>query len=51
MDELLSGWPNLPPSQIVTLDAHRQHIEYTPFLAEDRTSIFGGQPPAQKPRP
>jgi hypothetical protein len=34
------GWPNLPPSQIVTLDAHRQHIGYTPFLAEDRTSIF-----------
>lgn len=38
------GWPNLPPSQTVTLDAHRQHIEYTPFLAEDRTSISDAGP-------
>ena len=34
------GWPDLLANETVTLDAHRQHIELTPFLAEDRTSVF-----------
>jgi hypothetical protein len=38
------GWPDLPSGQTVTLDAHRQHVESTPFLAEDRTSIFDVDP-------
>jgi hypothetical protein len=38
------GWPKLPPYQTVTLDAHRQHIEFTPFLTENRTSMFDVDP-------
>ena len=28
------GWPDLLANETVTLDAHRQHIEFTPFLAQ-----------------
>ena len=38
------GWPDLLANETVTLDAHRQHIEFTPFLAEDRTSVFDVDP-------
>jgi hypothetical protein len=38
------GWPELPSSQTVALDAHRQHIEYSPFLAVDQTSVFDVDP-------
>jgi hypothetical protein len=38
------GWPDLLANETVTLDAHRQHIEYTPYLAEDRTSVFDVDP-------
>ena len=37
------GWPVLA-NETVTLDAHREHIEFTPFLAEDRTSVFDVDP-------
>jgi hypothetical protein len=38
------GWADPPSGQTATLDAHRQHIEYTPLLAEDRTSVFDVDP-------
>ena len=38
------GWPELLSYQTVTLDAHRQHIEFTPVLAENRTSVFDIDP-------
>jgi hypothetical protein len=38
------GWPDLLTNKTVWLDAHRQHIEYTPFLAEDRTSVLDVDP-------
>ena len=33
------GWPDLPSGQTVTLDAHRQHVESTPFLAGLRALV------------
>ena len=38
------GWREVLTSETVTLDAHRQHIEYTPFLAAGRTSVFDVDP-------
>jgi hypothetical protein len=40
MDELLSAVLDAH----VTLDAHRQRIEYTQFLGKDRTSVFDVDP-------
>ena len=38
------GWPDVLTNKTVTLDAHREHIEYTPFLAQDRISVLDVDP-------
>ena len=34
------GWPEVYAGQTVTIDPHREHIEFTPFSAPDRTSVL-----------
>ena len=38
------GWPDVYRDQTVTLDAHREHITFTPFTAPDRTSVLDVDP-------
>src|SRR5258708_32135051 len=38
------GWPDFLANETVTLDPHRQHIEFTPVLAQNRTSLLGVDP-------
>jgi hypothetical protein len=38
------GWPDVYASETVRLDAHREHIAFTPFTAPDRTSVLDVDP-------
>lgn len=38
------GWPDVYANQTVALDAHREHITFTPFTAPDRTSVLDVDP-------
>jgi hypothetical protein len=38
------GWPDVYANQTVTLDAHREHITFTPFTAPDSTSVLDVDP-------
>jgi hypothetical protein len=38
------GWPKVYAGQTVTIDPHREHIEFTPFSAPDRTSVLDVDP-------
>ena len=38
------GWPDVYAGQTVTLDAHREHITFTPFTAPGRTSVLDVDP-------
>ena len=38
------GWPEVYAGQTVTIDPHREHIEFTPFSAPDRTSVLDVDP-------
>jgi hypothetical protein len=40
----LRGWPEVYAGQTVTLDAHREHITFTPFTAPDRMSVLDVDP-------
>ena len=34
------GWPDVYAGQMVTLEPHREHIEFAPFMQPDRVSIL-----------
>lgn len=38
------GWPDVYAGQTVTVDPHREHIEFTPFTAPDRASVLDVDP-------
>jgi hypothetical protein len=38
------GWPNVYLDQRVVLDPHHEHVTFTPFTAQDRTSVFDVRP-------
>ncbi len=38
------GWPGVYQGQTVTIDAHREHITFTPFTGPDRTSVLDVDP-------
>ena len=38
------GWPDVYADQTVTLDAHREHITFTPFTGPGRTSVLDVEP-------
>ena len=38
------GWPDIYAGQTVTLDAHREHITFTPFTTPARTSVLDVDP-------
>ena len=40
----LRGWPGIYDHTTVELDAHREHIAFTPFTARDRNSVLDVQP-------
>lgn len=40
----LRGWPGIYTDKTVELEAHQEHIVFTPFTAPDRSSVLDVEP-------